>query len=161
MKMRSRKWLIVFATMASCVANSAWARTSADEEALKSLLSARSYSQLRRSTERGNRIRHAHLVCDAQLRGNRIPTACFDVVELESSQYDSLGSSSDSSWLVSLCRRRASKTRDWTELRQSIRSRLLPQECRSAAETRLADLQYSDQSEHPAELFRRTFESRM
>ena len=129
----------------------------ADEDILKSILTARTYSQLKRTAERGHRMRRARLVCDAQLRANRIPIACFDVLAFEVAQTGSSIPEQDANWLESVCSRRASNARDWHELQDTSRAPAVPKKCKAAAEARLADLQYADQSERPAELFNRRF----
>jgi hypothetical protein len=156
-----KKCLFLLTFFALAAAQAFALPSSADEDALKSILAARSYSQLRHTAERGHKLRRANLVCDAQLRGNRIPVACFDVLNFESVDVDTVGSAHGAGWLESVCSQRAASTRDWRELNEASRNRLVPKKCRAAAETRLADLQYADQSEHPADLFQRRFETRM
>lgn len=134
------------------------------ETGLRRLLRARTSSQLRRILAEDQNLRRARLVCDGELRGSRVPEACFEAISLTKVRNDSAwtefdGEKKDERWLEDLCITRVEASRDWKELSLASRNRRLPARCREAAIKRRDDLAYSDQSERPAEIFARHFSS--
>jgi hypothetical protein len=93
------------------------------------------------------------MICDAQLKADRIPTACFEL--LFDADPQSSSERLNMEWLVSTCVSRASKTQDWTELERSATNERLPKACRETAARRRDDIMYVDQAERPAEVFSR------
>jgi len=129
-------------------------------EDLHRILSARSSTELARRLTDQKREHRQDLVCDVQLKTGKLPLACFTVLHLEterrfaSGYQETLASMDHTKWLVDLCASRAALSKDRIELKKALASRVLPEVCRKAVSLRAADLNYVDQSERPAELFR-------
>jgi hypothetical protein len=137
---------------------------SSEIDPFRTLLKARSSAELVRAMTSQRRMQRQRLVCDNQLKIGKIPTACFQVLKLESEQgaefdLDSLPVS-HLHWLEELCEKRVKSTKDWRELDEALARGDLPPICQRAARLRLEDLKYAAQTENPAELFKRRFADR-
>ncbi len=125
--------------------------TFGQENGLRRLLKARTSGELNRLVTEQDKVQKLQLVCDAQLRAQRVPGACFELVALNAYLDIKV------SWLEELCVARVEESRDWRELVAVINSKFLPSKCRNVALRREADLQYSEQAERPAEVFARLY----
>jgi len=116
----------------------------------KRMISARSRKQLRESVF-SPRAGHRAEACTVQLRRDRIPFYCFDLVEpTETDQLE---------WMLEVCRDRASRTTDMGELRRAFRilkRNGLGTPCLDVIQQRRADLRYAavTHGEKAAVLFR-------
>ncbi len=126
-------------------------------ESLKEIMRARSSARLRSVIEADARLRHLRLVCEAQLATAKLPSACFEVLNLEKSTglMAETAAESEFRWLGSLCESRAQRSRDSGDLGKVARGLLLPETCRRAARERLADLDYAAERDSPGALFAR------
>jgi hypothetical protein len=130
----------------------------AEVDPFRSLLKARSSAELRREVTNQKRLQRQQLVCEAQLKLGKIPSACFQVLKFESES--DVIPASHLPWLEELCEKRVKLSKDWRELDDALLHGELPQICQRAARLRLDDLKYAAQTENPAELFKRRFADR-
>lgn len=143
--------LFAVITLISHVVPEATAMSS--DDSLRSFIRARSAIQLAKADKITKRARKLELVCDVELRGKRIPFACFELLDEDGADRKS------HSWLTDLCLTRARESVDRIELAKTWGNKHLPESCRAAASIRAGDLKYTDQVERPAELFRRRSEA--
>ena len=124
------------------------------------LLKAKSSQELRNLIQKSDELDKTRLTCSVQLRGKKVPTACFAVLRLEKEARLLTDSAEKEEllWLVPLCITRAKESHDWRELSEASRSASLPVACLNTASEREQDLRYSAQSEHPEDLFARRFD---
>lgn len=124
-------------------------------QSLRLFLKARSLSQFSASIDRRHRLEKSSLVCELQLKSNKLPTACFETMKLRADddrmRVRDVGH--DSAWLNELCISRAQNSRDEKELEKAVEARDMPGKCRQVAESRLGDLRYTAQTTRPHELF--------
>lgn len=115
---------------------------SATEVSLRKLILAKSSAEFNGVMKSQELEKHHHRVCSEQLKAVRIPTACFELSQVDLQ-----------TWLIDLCSKRAKVSSDWSELAGAISNSQIPSNCRTTAEKRLADLRYSAETESPELLF--------
>ncbi len=166
MSLEVKRWdqiwrVTAIALLASAVCLSSQKTFALDE--LHSLISARTAGEFSRRLNQQKTEIKENRICDVQLRTGKIPTACFRLLKMESfTQPSSLVKRNEKprnlKWLETFCVRRASQSRDRRELAAAEGETALPDRCRTAARARAEDFNYIDESEHPADLFRRDHE---
>lgn len=121
-----------------------------EDENLRRMLKTRSNAQLMRFAIDRKKAQRLRLICDAQLRSERVPGTCFEFIKFDGEENKAWV------WLDQLCIARAGSSRDWRELQGIAENRSVPAKCRKVASRRGEDLRYIDQAERPAEVFARS-----
>lgn len=124
------------------------------------LLKSRTFGNLNREMSLYQGQERAWLVCLEQLRGDKVPSACFEWLEFEKSnqtKFEVESEKLDPAWLDEVCARAAGAEIKWSELNSVLKSRHLSAKCKEAVASRIADIDYIDRRDRPANLFVRQF----
>lgn len=122
---------------------------------LRALLRATSPQEMRKVSERSERIKTGRIECEIQLRGKRVPSKCFEVMqdEKEAGLIATVSIDDQEEWLSALCKKRAQSSDDLRELTKLAKSDVLPKACLEQVSARALDLKYASEAEDPAALF--------
>lgn len=122
---------------------------------LRAVLDAKSTVALDAAIAEHEEIRSLRNECHVQLDRQRLPTLCFRVLvkEARAGLITEKKRKDQQAWLDQLCSRRLKLVRELSEIRQLLAESSLPGSCRTAAEERAADLKYTQEADHPSQLF--------